>query len=129
MLPMKQQERLIGNNTLLIRQLTAPAFVSMWGKPAYHHTEYSQFFVMRDRSMVPRSRVPVGEAPAGWETGAEADEGVFFAYPDRGWLLVFVDEVLVYREALSSEELHSLGKAWQHEEQFKTRLEHAITSP
>jgi len=126
---MKQQERLIERNTLLIRQLTAPAFVNVWGKPTYHHTEFTQFFVMRDGSMVPRSRVPLGEAPAGWETGAEVDEGVFLAYPDRRWLLVFVDEVLVYREELSSEQLHAVGKAWEHEERFRTRLDHALTSP
>jgi hypothetical protein len=123
----QQQEQLIQRNAIQIRQLTARAFVNVWGKPTYHHSEYSQFFIMRDHTMIPRSRVPLGEAPVGWESGVDAGEGVFFAYPDHGWLLVFVDEALVYREELGAEQLHALGKAWLHEEQFKTRLDRAIS--
>lgn len=120
---MDQQEWLVRENSILVHRLTAPAIVNIWGKPSYHHAEYTQFFVMKDQSMVPRSRVPVGEAPAGWEAGFDVGEGVFFAYPDRGWLLVFVDDELVYREELQADQLHKLGKAWQHETQFKTHIE------
>jgi hypothetical protein len=124
---MEQQELMIQGNTILVHQLTAPAFVHVWGKPTYHHAEYSSFFVMRDHTMVPRSRVPLGESPAGWESGMDAEEGVFFAYPDRGWLLVFVGEELVYREELKAEQLHALGKSWQHEDRFKSRLDQTTT--
>jgi len=121
--PMERQERMIQENKILVHQLTAPAFVHAWGQPSYHHSEYSSFFVLPDRTMVPRSRVPLGESPEGWESGADADEAVFFAYPDRGWLLVFVEEKLVYREELKADKLHALGKSWEYEDRFKTRLD------
>jgi len=83
--------------------------------------------VMKDGTMIPQSRAPIGESPEGWESLFDAGEGVFFAYPDHGWLLVFVDEELVYREELNAEQLHLLGKTWQHEDRFKTRLDKGAT--
>ena len=78
---------------------------------------------MKDGSLVPRSRVSVGEAPPGWEAGVDAGEALFLAYPDRGWLVVFLDEVFVYREALSGEKLHEIGRTWAHEDKFRTSIE------
>jgi hypothetical protein len=84
---------------------------------------FTQFFVMPDHSMIPSIRVVAGETPRGWSAEVHAGEGVFFAYPDRGWLLVFLGERLVYKEELKAEELRALVKSWTYEDRFKTRLD------
>ena len=118
-----EQEQQIRDNNLVLRKLEPRAFVRAWGKPTYQHTEFTPFFGMKDGSLVPRSRVPLGEPPEGWEAMFDAGEGLFLAYPDHGWLVVFLDEVFVYREALSAEKLHELGHTWQHEDKFRTKLD------
>lgn len=121
--PLAEQEQHIRNKELLLGKLEPRAFVRVWGEPPYQRIEFMPFFAMKDGSLVPRSRVALGEAPSGWGAGYEAGEGLFLAYPDHGWLVVFLDEVLVYRESLSAEKLHELGQGWQHEEKFRTRLD------
>jgi len=123
--PLGEQERLVQNKQLTVQQISPKAFVNVWGKPVYHHSEFTQFFVMPDKSMIPRSRVPIGEAPEGWEASFEAGEGVFLGYPEQGWVLVFLDDRLVYREELKADKVHALGKTWQFEDRFKTSLEGA----
>lgn len=123
--PLGEQERLVQSKQLTVQQISPKAFVNVWGKPVYHHSEYTQFFVMPDKSMIPRSRVPIGEAPEGWEASFEAGEGVFLGYPEHGWVLVFLDDRLVYREELKADKVHALGKTWQFENRFKTSLEGA----
>lgn len=118
-----EQEQQIRDNNLVLRKLEPRAFVRAWGKPTYQHTEFTPFFGMKDGSLVPRSRIPLGEPPKGWEVVFDAGEGLFLAYPDHGWLVVFLDEVFVYREALSSEKLHELGHTWKHEDKFRTKLD------
>ena len=61
--PLGEQERLVQNKQLTVQQISPKAVVNVWGKPVYHHSEFTQFFVMPDKSMIPRSRVPIGEAP------------------------------------------------------------------
>jgi hypothetical protein len=124
--PLAEQEQQIRDNNLVLRKLEPRAFVRAWGQPTYQHTEYTPFFGMKDGSLMPRSRIPLGEPPKGWEVMFDAGEGLFLAYPDHGWLVVFLDDVFVYREALSAEQLHEIGRAWQHEDKFRTRLD---TSP
>jgi hypothetical protein len=126
---LEEQERHIRANELLLRQLTPRAFVGAWGLPTYQHTEFMQFFGMKDGSLVPRSRLAIGEPPRGWESLIESGDGLFLAYPDRGWLVVFFEERLVYREALAAAELHALGRRWQHEDKFRTRLEVPAGTP
>jgi hypothetical protein len=121
--PLEEQERLVRGNHLPLERITTRAVVNVWGKPPYHHSEFTHFFVMPDRTMIPRARVAAGEAPKGWDAGVHAGEGVFFAYPDRGWLLVFLDERLVYREQLKPDELDAMVKAWTYEDRFRTRLD------
>ena len=126
---LQQQEQFVRDDNLLLEQVTTRAVSNVWGKPPYHHSEFTQFFVMPDRTLIPSSRVGHGEAPKGWDAGVYAGEGVYFAYPDRGWLLVFLDEQLVYREELKPDELHALAKSWAYEDRFKTRLDGAATIP
>lgn len=120
---LEQQEMLVQQNNLVLEQVTTRAVVNVWGEPAHLHSEFTPFFVMPDGSMVPRSRVATGEAPKGWESQVHAGEGVFFAYPDRGWLLVFLDEHLVYKEELKPEQMQALLDTWAYEDRFKTRLD------
>ena len=120
---LEEQERLVRANELVLHQLTPPAFVGAWGAPAYQRTEFMQFFGMKDESLIPRSRLASGEPPRGWEIHMESGDSLFLAYPDRGWLVVFFEERLVYREALTAVQLHELGRSWKHEDKFRSRFE------
>lgn len=120
---LEEQERHVRDNELVLHQLTPRAFVGAWGAPMYQHAEFMQFFGMKDDSLMPRSRLASGEPPRGWEVHIEAGDALFLAYPDRGWLVVFFEERLVYREALTAAQLHALGRSWQHEEKFRSRIE------
>ena len=121
--PLEVQEQYVRNNQLLLHQLTPRAFVGAWGPPTYQHAEFMQFFGMKDDSLIPRSRLASGEPPRGWEVRMEAGDALFLAYPDHGWLVVFLEERLVYSEALTAAHLHALGRGWKHEEKFRSRLE------
>jgi hypothetical protein len=120
---LSEQERHIRENDLTLHKLSPRAFVGVWGMPAYQRAEFMQFFVMKDESLIPRSRLALGEPPRGWEVGIEAGDGLFLAYPDRGWLVVFFEEKLVYKEALTAAQLHELGHSWRREEKFRSKLE------
>ena len=120
---LEEQEFHVRANKLVLNQLTPPAFVRAWGAPAYQHAEFMQFFGMKDDELIPRSRLASGEPPRGWEVRIEAGDALFLAYPDQGWLVVFFEERLVYREKLTSAKLHELGRSWQHEEKFRSRFE------
>ena len=120
---LEEQERHVRNNELVLQQLTPRAFVGAWGPPTYQHAEFMQFFGMKDDELIPRSRLVSGEPPRGWEVRIEAGDGLFLAYPDHGWLVVFFEERLVYRETLTAAQLHVLGRSWQHEDKFRSRFE------
>ena len=122
-MPLELQEQHVRNNELLLHQLTPRAFVGAWGEPAYQHTEFMQFFGMKDDSLMPRSRLPSGEPPRGWEAHMEAGDALFLVYPDHGWLVVFLEERLAYREELTAAQLHMLGRSWKYEERFRSRFE------
>lgn len=122
-LSLAEQEQKIRNNDLILRKLEPRAFVRAWGMPTYQRMEFMPFFGMKDGSLVPRSRLPVGASPPGWEAGVDAGEALFLAYPERGWLIVFLDETFVYREELSPDKLHEIGRTWAHEDKFRTKIE------
>jgi hypothetical protein len=122
-LSLAEQEQKIRNNDLILRKLEPRAFVRAWGMPTYQRMEFMPFFGMKDGSLVPRSRLPVGASPPGWEAGVDAGEALFLAYPDRGWLIVFLDETFVYREELTPDKLHEIGRSWAHEDKFRTKIE------
>jgi hypothetical protein len=120
---LEEQEGHVRADELVLNQLTPHAFVRVWGAPAYQHAEFMQFFGMKDDELIPRSRLASGEPPRGWEIRIEAGDALFLAYPDRGWLVVFFEEQLVYREKLTAAQLHELGRSWQHEDKFRSRFE------
>ena len=64
---LEEQERHVRANELVLHKLTPRAFVGAWGAPTYQHTEFMQFFGMKDGSLIPRSRLASGEPPRGWE--------------------------------------------------------------
>ena len=122
-LSLAEQEQKIRNNDLILRKLEPRAFVRAWGMPTYQRMEFMPFFGMKDGSLVPRSRLPIGASPPGWEAGVDAGEALFLAYPDRGWLIVFLDETFVYREELTPDKLHEIGRSWAYEDKFRTKIE------
>jgi hypothetical protein len=120
---LEEQERNVRDNKLVLQQLTPRAFVGAWGMPTYQHAEFMQFFGMKDDELIPRSRLASGVPPRGWEVRIEAGDALYLAYPDHGWLVVFFEDRLVYREALTPAQLLELGRSWQHEDKFRSRFE------
>ena len=118
-----QQKRLVQAGDFRIHQLTPRAFVETWGQPTYTHQQFTHFFGMQDGRLIPQARMALGESPQGWETGLAAGDALFLAYADHGQYLVFLDEALVYQEAMTAEKVHAVGKTWKYESQFKTQLE------
>ncbi len=121
--PLDQQQRLVQAGDFRIQQMTPRAFVETWGEPTYTHQQFTHFFGMQDGRLIPQARMALGESPQGWETGLAAGDAFFMAYADRGYYLVFLEGVLVYHEAMTTEKVHAVGKTWKYESQFKTRLE------
>lgn len=118
-----QQKRLVEAGDFRVHQLTPRAFVETWGPPTYTHQQFTHFFGMQDGRLIPQARLALGESPQGWETGLAAGDALFLAFADQGQYLVFLDETLVYQEAMTAEKIHAVGKTWKYESQFKTRLE------
>ena len=127
--PLEEQKAHIRKNALPLQVLTIQAFLETWGKPTYVHRENTQFYPVKTGNYVPRFRAPLGEVPAGWDTSVVSEPAVFLGYVDRGQLLGFINDHLVYREQLSAAQIHEIGKTWQHEAIFKTRLETDLSLP
>lgn len=121
--PLEVQKQFIGKNELPLHQLSPQAFQETWGIARFTHLERMQFFEMPDGSLIPRFRVPLGESPEGWDGDLAGGLALFLAYVDRGWLLGFLNDRLVYREQFPPEQLQALGKQWKREAEFKTRFE------
>lgn len=122
-LSLDEQTAAIRQGRLPLHALTVEAFLRTWGKPVYVHREHTQFFPVKNGNYVPRFRAPLGEPPPGWDATVVSEPALFLAYPDHGELLGFIDNRLVYREQLSSAQVHEVGKTWEHDALFKTRLE------
>jgi hypothetical protein len=121
--PLEEQKAHIRKHSLPFQVLSMQAFLETWGKPTYVHQETTQFYPVKSGNYVPRFRAPLGEPPAGWDASVVSEPAVFLGYTDRGELLGFIDNRLVYREQLTASQIHGIGKNWQHEAIFKTRLE------
>src|SRR5215216_2028354 len=101
-LPLDEQKSRIEAGQFRGAILQRQAFVELWGPPTYSHAEVTHFFVAPDGSYIPEFRVPLGEAPSGWDGSAVFADAVFLGYPERGELLGFVDDRLMSREQLST---------------------------
>lgn len=121
--PLDQQRDQILKGKVTLHRLSLRAFLGAWGPPTYEREEYTQFFVVEDGSYVPGFRVPLGESPKGWSSVAVSGEGRFLGYAERGELLGFLDDRLVYRERMAPADIHAVGEQWKREARFKTRLE------
>lgn len=121
--PLEEQKARILNNDIGLRTLTSQAFLETWGEPTYEHYESMQFFPVANGNYIPSFRVPLGEFPPGWDNSIVSEEALFLGYADRGELLGFLEDRLVYREQMPAEKIHAVGKQWKREELFKTRLE------
>ena len=120
---MEEQRRLVAQGNLRHQQITSRAVLTEWGPPSYTALKATQFFPLTTGNWIPDFRVRVGEYPKEWDLSTIYGDGLFVAYADREELLGFYENRLVYRERLPREEIHALGKQWQREGLFKTRLE------
>ncbi len=120
---LEEQRARIRNNDLAYHQITSQAFLDTWGKPTYQHRELTQFFPVENGAWVPRFRVPLGEPPEGWLSSVQAGPGHFLVYADRGELLGFLDDRLVYRETVSADQVMAIKKLWDREALFRSSLE------
>lgn len=126
---LEEQKGLILSGDLRTRTVTTRAFLETWGEPNYQHRERMQFFPVKNGNFVPRFRVPLGEAPADWDSTVVSDDALFFGYADHGELLGFINDRLVYSEAMSAEQVHAIGNMWKRESLFKTPMEQGLSSP
>lgn len=127
--PLEEQKAHIRKHSLPFQILSTQAFLETWGKPTYVHQETTQFYPVKTGNYVPRFRAPMGEPPPGWDASVVSEPAVFLGYTDRGELLGFIDNRLVYREQMPASQIHEIGKNWQHEAIFKTRLETDFQAP
>lgn len=121
--PLEEQKTLLRSGQLRVHLVTSRAVLDVWGPPTYKHQEYTHFFTLESGMYVPFFRVPLGEAPTGWDNGVIPGEAQFLAYADRGELLGFLTDRLVYREQMPAEGIHSIGKMWDKEAKLKTQIE------
>jgi hypothetical protein len=127
--PLQEQKAHLRNGQVLVYLVTSQAVLDVWGPPTYKHHEYTRFFTLENGGYIPFFRVPLGEAPAGWDNGVIPGEADFLAYADRGELLGFLSERLVYREPMSADGIHAVGKMWEKESRFKTDIEKNLSTP
>lgn len=118
-----EQDQLVARGELPLHKVSSRPVLVNWGPPTYSSRQHVQFFPLSSGQWIPSFRVQLGEYPKDWDLSTVVGDGLFLAYADRGEVLGFFEERLVYRERLPIEQVHSLGKQWQRETQFKTRLE------
>lgn len=128
-LSLDDQKSLVQRNEFRLHQLGSEAVLQSWGPPAYESRDLTQFFRLSNGQWMPQFRVPLGESPKGWDLSVEAGFGYFLAYPDRGELLGFFEDRLVYREQLKAEQIHAIGAAWQREALFRSKLTPPLAKP
>lgn len=124
-----EQSRLVAQGDLRLQQVSSQAVLAGWGPATYSVLQHSQFFPLASGNWIPNFRVKLGEYPKDWDMTTVVGDGLFLAYAERGELLGFFEDRLVYREQLSGEQLHTVGRQWQREARFKTRLEGGRPGP
>jgi hypothetical protein len=120
---MGEQRRLIAAGGLPVHKVSRQAVLFEWGSPTYQSVQPTQFFVLSDGSWIPHFRVKVGESPPNWDLSTVFGEGIFWAYEKRETVLGFYQERLVYHESMGKDQIQALGKLWQRDALFKSRLE------
>lgn len=115
---LEQQKTMVQRGDLRLHEVTSRAVLDAWGAPAYEHKDFIQFYRLTNGQQMPQFRVPLGEGPSGWDSSVDAGVGYFLAYPDRGQIVGFLEDRLVYVEKLPAETLHEIGKMWKREKQF-----------
>ena len=120
---LNEQKARIHRDEIRLHTLTSAAFLDTWGLPTYEQQEQMQFFPVESGNFIPLFRIPPGELPPGWDSTVVSGEARFLAYADRGELLGFLEDRLVYREQMPTEKIHAIGKLWKKEALFKTRVE------
>jgi hypothetical protein len=126
---LEEQKTQLRNGRVRIFYLTDEAVLDVWGPPTYRHHEYARFFTVDSGMYVPFFRVPLGEAPPGWDNGVVHGEADFLAYAERGELLGFLGDRLVYREQLPASGIHAVGKMWEKDALTRTDLEKGLSPP
>ncbi len=121
--PLSEQKANIMNDDIRIRLVSSKAFEEAWGAAPYEDRRWTMFYVVENGTLVPQFRVPIGEHPPQWQLSVESEVGHFLGYPDRGELLGFINERLVYREKVTPEGIHAIGKAWELNARTRTMLE------
>ena len=116
---LEQQKVWVQQGDLRLEKISSRAVLDAWGAPAYQFRDFVQFYRLTNGQHVPQFRVPLGEAPTDWDSSADMGIGLFLAYPDRGQLVGFLEDRLVYFEKLPPETIHEIGKTWQREKQFR----------
>ncbi len=121
--PLDEQASHVLNHDIQLEKLTSEAFWRAWGPPTYEHRQRTQFYPVKNGNLIPQFRVPLGEPPDDWQAAIVSEMGYFMAYADRGELLGFIEDRLVFHEQAPAEEIHAIGKVWANERIFRTRLE------
>ncbi|GKS58936.1 hypothetical protein YTPLAS18_24630 [Nitrospira sp.] len=104
-------------------QIVSEAVLKEWGTPDYSLVQRTQFYPLTTGNWIPEFRVGLGEYPKEWDLSMVLGDGLFLAYADRETLLGFYEDRLVYHEHMPPEAIHALGKQWQRDSLFRTRLE------
>lgn len=120
---LEEQKAQILNKDIQLKVQSPQAFLESWGPPTYQYLQRTRFYPVKGGGLVPQFRVPIGEAPHGWENSIVSENGFFMAYTQRGELLVFIHDQLVHHEHMSTANLDAIGKTWRHNSKFRTTLE------
>jgi hypothetical protein len=115
---LEQQKTMVQGGDLRLHEVTSRAVLNAWGAPTYEYKDFIQFYRLTNGQQMPQFRVPLGEGPGSWDSSVDAGVGHFLAYPDRGQIVGFLEDRLVYAEKLPAETLHEIGKMWKREKQF-----------
>lgn len=115
----EQQKAWVQAGDLRLDKISSRAVLEAWGPASYEYKDFIQFYRLTNGQHVPQFRVPLGEAPSDWDTSADMGVGYFLAYAERGQIVGFLDDRLVYVETLPAETVHEIGKLWQREKQFR----------
>lgn len=115
--PLDKQKASIASGEIRLHALGSKAFLETWGQPTYAYSAKTQFFPLRNGNFVPRFRVPTGEPPSDWDSTTVLEPALFLAYADRGEVLGFIDNRLVYRERMPAEQVLAIVKQWKSEGQ------------